>query len=132
MVKMAKTARSKWHPVDMADAPVQPRFLDDRPAYWAKNKPDDVAVIYLDRKWTWAQFDDRIRRLAGALAERGIGRGDVVAFLDQNHPACLETTLAAASVSTMCAALVAAMPVLAENRTQHEVALTVAKAFNCT
>ena len=83
--------------------PPEPRFLDDRPAYWAKNKPDDIAVIYLDRKWTWAQFDDRIRRLAGALAERGIGRGDVVAFLDKNHPACLETTIAAASLGAATA-----------------------------
>jgi acyl-CoA synthetase (AMP-forming)/AMP-acid ligase II len=83
--------------------PDEPRFLDDRPAYWAANKPDDIAVIYLDRKWTWAQFDDRIRRLAGALAERGIGRGDVVAFLDKNHPACLETTIAAASLGAATA-----------------------------
>ena len=83
--------------------PDEPRFLDDRPAYWAKNKPDDVAVIYLDRKWTWAQFDDRIRRCAGALAERGIGRGDVVAFLDKNHPACVETTIAAASLGAATA-----------------------------
>jgi len=86
----------------MANAP-EPRFLDDRPAYWAENKPDDVAVVYGDRKWTWAQFDDRIRRLAGALAERGIGRGDVVAFLDKNHPACLETTMAAASLGAATA-----------------------------
>ena len=83
--------------------PPEPRFLDDRPAYWAANKPDEVAVIYLDRKWTWAQFDDRIRRLAGALAERGIGRGDVIAFLDKNHPACLETTIAAASLGAATA-----------------------------
>ncbi|MBJ7401047.1 long-chain-fatty-acid--CoA ligase [Mycolicibacterium sp.] len=83
--------------------PDEPRFLDDRPAYWAKNKPDDVAVIYLDRKWTWAQFDDRIRRCAGALAQRGIGRGDVVAFLDKNHPACVETTIAAASLGAATA-----------------------------
>jgi len=83
--------------------PDEPRFLDDRPAYWAKNKPDDVAVIYLDRKWTWAQFDARNRRCAGALAQRGIGRGDVVAFLDKNHPACVETTIAAASLGAATA-----------------------------
>jgi acyl-CoA synthetase (AMP-forming)/AMP-acid ligase II len=86
--------------------PDEPRFLDDRPAYWAKNKPDDVAVIYLDRKWTWAQFDDRVRRLAGALADRGIGRGDVVAFLDKNHPACIETTIAAATGANRRVAMV--------------------------
>jgi len=81
----------------------EPRFLDDRPAYWAKSKPDEVAIVYLDRTWTWSQFYDRIRRLAGALAERGIGRGDVVAFLDKNHPACIETTIAAASLGAATA-----------------------------
>ncbi len=81
----------------------EPRFLDDRPAHWAASQPDSVAVIYLDRTWTWAQFYDRIRRLAGALSERGIGRGDVVAFLDKNHPACIETTIAAASLGAATA-----------------------------
>jgi acyl-CoA synthetase (AMP-forming)/AMP-acid ligase II len=79
---------------DLAD----PRFLDERTAHWAKAKPDDEAVIYLDRTWTWAQWNDRVRRLAGALVDLGVQRGDVVAFVDKNHPACVELTLAAASL----------------------------------
>lgn len=79
---------------DLAD----PRFLDDRLAHWAATKPDDEAIDYLDRKWTWAQWNDRVRRLAGALSAFGIKRGDVVAFLDKNHPACVELTFAAASL----------------------------------
>jgi acyl-CoA synthetase (AMP-forming)/AMP-acid ligase II len=79
---------------DLAD----PRFLDERTAHWAKAKPDDEAVTYLDRTWTWAQWNDRIRRLAGALVNLGVRRGDVVAFVDKNHPACVELTLAAASL----------------------------------
>jgi acyl-CoA synthetase (AMP-forming)/AMP-acid ligase II len=43
----------------------EPRFLDDRPTYWAEHKPDSDAVNYLGRSWTWAQWNDRIRRLAG-------------------------------------------------------------------
>src|SRR4051794_35502400 len=85
--------------------PPEPRFLDDRPTYWAEHKPDSEAVSYLGRSWTWAQWDDRIRRLAGALVERGIGRGDVVAFLDKNHPACVELTLAAASIGAATAVI---------------------------
>ena len=54
----------------------EPRFLDERLAHWAETKPDGEAMTYLDRTWTWAQWDDRVRRLAGALTERGIGRGD--------------------------------------------------------
>lgn len=83
--------------------PPEPRFLDDRPAYWAEHTPDAEAVTYLGRSWTWSQWYDRIRRCAGALTERGIGRGDVVAFLDKNHPACVETTIAAASLGAATA-----------------------------
>ncbi len=84
---------------DLAD----PRFLDDRTAHWAEAKPDGEAFIYFDRTWTWSEWYDRVRRLAGALKERGIERGDVVAFLDKNHPACVEMTLAAASVGAATA-----------------------------
>ena len=66
-----------------------PRFLDERVAHWAATTPDDEAVSYLSRTWTWVQWYDRIRRVAGALSARGVGRGDVVAFLDKNHPACV-------------------------------------------
>lgn len=86
----------------MADLP-EPRFLDERVAHWAATQPDAEAMDYLDRNWTWAQWDDRIRRLAGALTERGVTRGDVVAFLDKNHPACIELTIAASSLGAATA-----------------------------
>ncbi|MBJ7341883.1 long-chain-fatty-acid--CoA ligase [Mycolicibacterium sp.] len=86
----------------MSELPT-PRFLDERTAHWAQTKPDDEAVTFKDRTWTWSQWYERIRRLAGALTERGVTRGDVVAFLDKNHPACVETTLAAASLGAATA-----------------------------
>jgi acyl-CoA synthetase (AMP-forming)/AMP-acid ligase II len=76
----------------------EPQFLDDRLTHWAKHNPDGEAFTYLGRSWTWGQWDERVRRLAGALGELGIGRGDVVSFLDKNHAACVELTLAAASL----------------------------------
>ena len=86
----------------MADLPT-PQFLDERTAHWAETKPDAEAITFLDRTWTWSQWYDRIQRLAGALKERGVARGDVVAFLDKNHPACAETVLAAASLGAATA-----------------------------
>lgn len=86
----------------MNDLP-EPRFLDDRIAHWARTTPDAEAMDYLERSWNWAQWNDRIRRLAGALKGRGVRRGDVVAFLDKNHPACVETTFAAASLGAATA-----------------------------
>ena len=83
--------------VPLDDLPT-PRFLDERLAHWARTKPDAEAMTYLGRTWTWAEMDERVRRLAGALASMGVGRGDVVSFLDKNHPACVELTFAAASL----------------------------------
>src|SRR4051794_7885418 len=75
-----------------------PTYLDDRLAHGARTTPDAEAVSYLGRSWTWAEWDDRVRRLAGALQAMGVGCGDVVSFLDKNHPACQELTFAAASL----------------------------------
>ncbi|MGZ4487294.1 MAG: long-chain-fatty-acid--CoA ligase [Nocardioides sp.] len=73
----------------------EPRFVDDQLAHWAGATPDGEAMTYGQRTWTWAQWHDRVRRNAGGLRALGVGRGDVVAFLDKNHPACVETSLAA-------------------------------------
>ncbi|WP_134764775.1 long-chain-fatty-acid--CoA ligase [Nocardioides sp. 1609] len=76
----------------------EPQFVDDRIAHWATETPDAEAMTYLSRTFTWSEWDDRVRRNAGGLLAHGIGRGDVVAFLDRNHPACVETSLGAASL----------------------------------
>ncbi|MET9001871.1 long-chain fatty acid--CoA ligase [Amycolatopsis sp. NPDC004169] len=74
------------------------RLFGELLAHWARERPADTALIFGDRSWTWAEFDERVRRLSGALAAAGIGRGDRVAFVDKNHPACLETTFAAGAL----------------------------------
>jgi acyl-CoA synthetase (AMP-forming)/AMP-acid ligase II len=75
-----------------------PTYLDDRLDHWATTTPDAEAITYLGRSWTWAELADRVRRLAGALQGLGVRRGDVVSFLDKNHPACVEISFAAASL----------------------------------
>src|SRR5947208_1081061 len=57
--------------------------------------PDRTALMFGRQTWTWGELHDRILRLAGALRAEGVGHGDRIAFLDKNHPACLETTYAA-------------------------------------
>lgn len=64
----------------------------------AHSRPHDIAIHYRDRQWSWAEWMVRIRQAAGALHTAGVARGDRVAFLDKNHPACLETLFAAALV----------------------------------
>ncbi|HEY8555585.1 MAG TPA: acyl-CoA synthetase [Burkholderiales bacterium] len=52
--------------------------------------PNRVATIHGDRRLTWAEVYTRCRRLASALAQRGIGRGDTVATMLPNVPAMVE------------------------------------------
>ncbi|MEZ5091374.1 long-chain-fatty-acid--CoA ligase [Nocardioides sp.] len=82
----------------MSEPAPTPQFVDERLAWWAETTPDAAAMAYLDRSWTWSEWNQRVRRAAGALRDLGVGRGDVVAFLDKNHPACVEVSLAAGSL----------------------------------
>jgi fatty-acyl-CoA synthase len=52
--------------------------------------PRKVAVLHGERAFTYAEFQARSRRLASALARRGIGAGDTVAIMAPNVPAMLE------------------------------------------
>jgi acyl-CoA synthetase (AMP-forming)/AMP-acid ligase II len=72
--------------------------MDDRLNYWAEATPDAEAMTYLGRTWTWSEWHERVHRAAGGLRDLGIARGDVVSFLDKNHPACVEISLAAGSI----------------------------------
>src|SRR4051794_5935473 len=52
--------------------------------------PDRIAVIHGGTRQTWLETYKRSRRLASALAKRGIGRGDTVAAMLPNIPAMVE------------------------------------------
>ena len=52
--------------------------------------PERTAVIHGRRRWSYAELYGRARRLASALAARGIGRGDTVAVMLANTPAMIE------------------------------------------
>ncbi|HEX2500443.1 MAG TPA: AMP-binding protein, partial [Methylomirabilota bacterium] len=52
--------------------------------------PRKLAVLHGDAQLTYADLEARSRRLASALARRGIGPGDTVAIMAPNVPAMLE------------------------------------------
>lgn len=58
-------------------------------------QPDATALRFLGHTTTWAEFDDRVTRLAGALSRRGVGAGDRVLVLMLNRPEFVESVLAA-------------------------------------
>ena len=55
--------------------------------------PERTAVIYGDRRYTWAQVNERCKRLASALRRRGVSRGDTVSIIASNTPELLEAHL---------------------------------------
>ena len=52
--------------------------------------PNRPAVVYGERRHSWREAHERCRRLAGALAARGVGRGDTVAMMAPNLPEAFE------------------------------------------
>ncbi|GAB2753675.1 long-chain fatty acid--CoA ligase [Salinifilum aidingensis] len=56
--------------------------------------PDKTAITFRGARWSYAQLDDRVTRLAHALRGLGVGRGDRVALLSRNHPSYLEALFA--------------------------------------
>lgn len=52
--------------------------------------PDKTAVIHGETHYSYRTFYERCRRLASALAGRGIGAGDTVSVMAPNIPALLE------------------------------------------
>jgi fatty-acyl-CoA synthase len=68
-------------------APLTPLSFIERAA---SVYPDRLAVIYGEQRYTWKETYARSRRLAAALARRGIGRGDTVAVMLPNIPPMYE------------------------------------------
>ncbi len=52
--------------------------------------PDHTAVVHGGKRFRYAEFYARARKLASALAKRGISRGDTVSAVLANTPAMLE------------------------------------------
>ena len=52
--------------------------------------PDHAAIVHGSLRRSYREFHERTRRLASALARRGIRRGDTVSALLANTPAMLE------------------------------------------
>lgn len=56
--------------------------------------PQGIAILEGERKLTWAEVGERVGRLAGALRQRGVAKGDRVAVLMLNSSRYLELYLA--------------------------------------
>ncbi|TPQ48373.1 acyl-CoA synthetase, partial [Prosthecomicrobium hirschii] len=85
-------AETNWYEIDLDKNPAnfQPltplSFLERS----AKVFPDRIAIIHGKARTSYAELYARSRRLASALAARGIGKGDTVSVMLSNTPPMLE------------------------------------------
>jgi fatty-acyl-CoA synthase len=110
-------------------------------AWSAYTYPDRLAVVHGSRRFTWAETYARCRRLASALAQRGVGLGDTVALMAANTPEMYEAhfgvPMAGAVLNTLNTRLdaeaIAFMLQHGEAKvliTDHEFAPTIAAALD--
>jgi len=67
--------------------------------------PNQLAVVYGERRWTWAAFAREIARMAGALRRACVGPGDRVAFLAPNVPELLAAHFAVLQIHAVLVAI---------------------------
>ncbi len=66
-----------------------------------KEYPDRLALIFGDRRWTYAKYGRAINRLANALASIGVTQGDRIAIFHTNCPEHAFTMFASARLGAM-------------------------------
>lgn len=70
-------------------------------SHHAAQNPQRTALIFEDRRLSYGVFNGRCNRLAGALAARGVGKGDRVAALLFNGNEFLEALFACAKLGAL-------------------------------
>lgn len=71
------------------------------PTRHARCRPDHLAVICEDERYTFAEFNRRINRCANALIAMGVGKGDKVATVLGNCVELLDVYWAAAKIGAV-------------------------------
>ncbi|MGY2074398.1 long-chain-fatty-acid--CoA ligase [Blastococcus sp. SYSU DS0828] len=80
--------------MDTAHHPQQRLTWVHQVAKHAATHPERAALRFRGATTTWRELEDRTRRLARALEDRGVGAGDRVLMLLTNRPEFVETLIA--------------------------------------
>ena len=71
----------------------------------AETHADDLALLFEDQRWSWAQFNAWANRTAHAMRRAGVKSGDTVALLMENHAATLACVAALAKLGAIAGML---------------------------
>jgi fatty-acyl-CoA synthase len=68
----------------------------------ALRHPDKTALVVGDQRTTYSELDATANRVANALAERGVGKGDRIGLLSRNSFGFIVTYFASARLGSIC------------------------------
>lgn len=78
---------------------------------WRVETSPERRWLWFDgRTWTYAEFDEEVRRLATGLRDAGVGPGTSVLVGMSNRPEAVQAHLAVAQLGAVCIPLVPGMP----------------------
>jgi fatty-acyl-CoA synthase len=66
--------------------PDSPHTVADILERWARDRPDNVSIVFEDKTYTYRDLEENARRYAHWARSLGLKRGDVVALLMENRP----------------------------------------------
>lgn len=89
--------------------------LEDR----ARQYPDHTALLFEDRRWSYAEFNAWVNRLASMFKGAGVKSGTTVALLAENHAVALAVVAALAKIGAAAGML---NPALRGDALRHSVA----------
>ena len=94
----------------------------------AKTYPDNLALNMMGKKISFRQLDDLVNRMARALKDLGIHRGDKVAIILPNMP---QTVIAAYAVFRIGAVVVMNNPLYTERELAYQLGDSEARLCIC-
>jgi len=73
--------------------------------YNASRRPNKTAILFQGKSYSWKDFNNRTNKLASALLENGVSKGDVVSILSFNRNEYLELYFACGKIGAIMNAL---------------------------
>jgi fatty-acyl-CoA synthase len=73
--------------------------------YWARKTPHNPALLFEDKRWTYAEFNTWANKIAASFSAQGVKAGDSVAILMENRPEVLACVTAAVKLGAVAAML---------------------------
>src|SRR5262249_15213206 len=118
---------ARW-PIDPQDSDLDLMIVHNSLEHWARQRPDEIALVEGDRHVSYAEWNLSADRVASSLAARGIAAGDIVITRTQIR---IEWAILAAALAKLGCKLLGLNWRLTPAEVQYVLTNSSAHAFVC-